>query len=147
MAQSPPAITIPDGFTLHSENTAHIILPSSDEAFLNPVQEFNRDLSVACIRVWSEELNKTKESRWHTAQERRAKKGLNGQPLKKRSKRELQMYVRCGSLSYFRVVEDGMVPDTVQTKDAGTPDNIAQDPLTPASGCTKDIPEINKEVG
>lgn len=68
---SPNAITVPDGFTLHTENTSHILLPSNNEAFLNPVQEFNRDLSVAAIRVWSEELNRAKEERWRQAREKR----------------------------------------------------------------------------
>jgi len=71
---SPKSITVPDGFTLHTENTSHILLPSNNEAFLNPVQEFNRDLSVAAIRVWSEDLNKTKEERWRQARERRLMK-------------------------------------------------------------------------
>jgi tRNA (guanine26-N2/guanine27-N2)-dimethyltransferase len=68
------SITVPDGFTLHTENTSHILLPSNNEAFLNPVQEFNRDLSVAAIRAWSEELNKAKEERWRQARERRQMK-------------------------------------------------------------------------
>jgi tRNA (guanine26-N2/guanine27-N2)-dimethyltransferase len=65
-------IEVPDGFRLHTENTSHILL-SSDEAFLNPVQEFNRDLSVACIRVWSEEMDSIKEMRWRKAQEKKTK--------------------------------------------------------------------------
>ena len=71
---SPSSITVPENFTLHTENTSHILLPSNNEAFLNPVQEFNRDLSVAAIRVWSEGLNKKKEERWRQARERRRKK-------------------------------------------------------------------------
>jgi tRNA (guanine26-N2/guanine27-N2)-dimethyltransferase len=66
-------IEIPPGFRLHTENTSHILL-SSDEAFLNPVQEFNRDLSVACIRVWSEELNSVKEGKWRKAQAKKIEK-------------------------------------------------------------------------
>ena len=73
-SQQQPAIEVPPGFTLHSENTTHILLPSDNGAFLNPVQEFNRDLSVACIRVWSEEWNRTKEVRWKAAQEKKAKR-------------------------------------------------------------------------
>ena len=65
-------IEVPVGFRLHTENTSHVLL-SSDEAFLNPVQEFNRDLSVACIRVWSEETDSKKEVRWRKAQEKKAK--------------------------------------------------------------------------
>ena len=66
-------IEVPPGFRLYTENTSHILL-SSDEAFLNPVQEFNRDLSVACIRVWSEELNRTKEEKWRKAQSKKGEK-------------------------------------------------------------------------
>jgi len=64
-------VQVPDGFKLHTENTSNILL-SANEAFLNPVQEFNRDLSVACIRVWSEETNRVKEERWRRSQERKA---------------------------------------------------------------------------
>lgn len=71
MASKISGIEIPDGFKLHTENTS--ILISSDEAFLNPVQEFNRDLSVACIRVWSEDINSAKEARWRKAQEKKVK--------------------------------------------------------------------------
>lgn len=76
------SIIIPDGFTLHTENNSHI-LRSSNEAFLNPVQEFNRDTSVACIRVWSEEVNKTKVAKWRWAQEKKVKKSKDG-AIKKR---------------------------------------------------------------
>jgi len=73
MASNVAGIEIPDGFRLHIENTSHILL-SSDEAFLNPVQEFNRDLSVACIRVWSEEMDSAKEARWRKSQEKKKAK-------------------------------------------------------------------------
>ena len=72
--QQQPTIEVPHGFTLHSENKTHILLPADNGAFLNPVQEFNRDLSVACIRVWSEEWNRTKEAKWRAVQEKKAKK-------------------------------------------------------------------------
>jgi tRNA (guanine26-N2/guanine27-N2)-dimethyltransferase len=78
------AVTIPDGYILHTENTSHILLPSTNEAFLNPIQEFNRDISVACITTWSEELDKAKEAKWH---ERRSKKPAGGSD-KKRLKSE-----------------------------------------------------------
>ena len=66
-----PPISVPEGFSLYTENNAHILISSKDEAFLNPVQEFNRDMSVACIRVWSEELNREKEETFKKAEERR----------------------------------------------------------------------------
>ncbi|KAG9318896.1 N2,N2-dimethylguanosine tRNA methyltransferase-domain-containing protein [Chiua virens] len=69
-----PPILVPEGFSLYTENNAHILISSKDEAFLNPVQEFNRDLSVACIRVWSEDLNREKEDKFKRAEERRAQR-------------------------------------------------------------------------
>ncbi|KAI0362202.1 N2,N2-dimethylguanosine tRNA methyltransferase [Trametes cingulata] len=75
---APAAFTVPEGFTLHKENTSAILLPSSNDAFLNPVQEFNRDLSVACIRTWGELVNAEKERKWRQAAERRAKKAAEG---------------------------------------------------------------------
>ncbi|KAI0647130.1 N2,N2-dimethylguanosine tRNA methyltransferase [Trametes meyenii] len=77
-ASAPEAFTVPEGFTLHKENTSAILLPSANDAFLNPVQEFNRDLSVACIRTWSELVNAEKERKWRQAAERRAKKEAEG---------------------------------------------------------------------
>ncbi|KAI0703622.1 N2,N2-dimethylguanosine tRNA methyltransferase [Cytidiella melzeri] len=68
-------VTVPDGFTLHSENTAHILLPNDNGAFLNPVQEFNRDLSVACITTWGDLMNQAKQKKRQVTQEKRAKKG------------------------------------------------------------------------
>lgn len=70
------ALSVPDGFTLHTENNTHILL-TSNEAFLNPIQEFNRDLSVACIRVWSELLDKEKETKWRQMKEKKALKAQN----------------------------------------------------------------------
>ena len=42
-------IGVPPGSTLHSENTTHILLPGRSGVFVNPVEEFNRDSSVACV--------------------------------------------------------------------------------------------------
>ena len=72
MTTVPPPKPVPDGFTLHTENTSHILLDAK-AAFLNPVQEFNRDLSVASITTFSQLLNEEKEAKWHTSREKKAK--------------------------------------------------------------------------
>ncbi|KAG6333651.1 hypothetical protein ID866_5438 [Astraeus odoratus] len=90
---STSGIVIPEGFTLHTENSSHILISSKEEAFLNPVQEFNRDLSVACIRVWSEETNREKQAKWKQAQERRARRETTAAEGAKKVK---------GECSYFR---------------------------------------------
>ena len=68
------AITVPEGFSLHTENTSHILLPNDNGAFLNPVQEFNRDMSVACIRTWGDRMNELKKKQWEENRERKARK-------------------------------------------------------------------------
>lgn len=80
-ATSTAAIEVPPGFKLHTENTSHILLPENNEAFLNPVQEFNRDLSVACIRTWAAERAKLQESKWLQHQEK--ERAGNGQSKKR----------------------------------------------------------------
>ncbi|TDL24799.1 N2,N2-dimethylguanosine tRNA methyltransferase [Rickenella mellea] len=95
-------ITIPEGFTLHTENSASILLPSKNEAFLNPVQEFNRDLSVACITVWTEESNRLREQKWLQKKERDAKA---------KAKKKL----KCESLSYRQNHEASDIPKSSET--------------------------------
>ena len=118
-------VTIPDGYTLHTENTSRILLPSTNEAFLNPIQEFNRDISVACITTWSEDLDKAKESKW---QERRSKK-LNtaGGSDKKRLKSE-----SAAALEYSPLIDDEndyLENETVPR--STTESNVEDDPRSP----------------
>jgi len=81
-ASSTAAIEVPPGFKLHTENTSHILLPDNNEAFLNPVQEFNRDLSVACIRTWAAERAKLQERK--CLQRQVQQRAGNGQSKKRR---------------------------------------------------------------
>jgi tRNA (guanine26-N2/guanine27-N2)-dimethyltransferase len=67
-------IKVPAGYKLHTENSAHLLLPDTNDAFLNPIQEFNRDLSVACIRVWAEERDKQKKAKWLQNRQRQLEK-------------------------------------------------------------------------
>ncbi|KAG0707709.1 tRNA methyltransferase [Suillus ampliporus] len=112
------SITVPEGFTLHTENTSHILISSKEEAFLNPVQEFNRDLSVACIRVWSEELNREKEAKWKQVMERRAKREAEGET--KTGQRKEQKKAKTESAEPRNGPEDdspGDVPTTGSTSE------------------------------
>lgn len=45
---------IPPKHSEHTESRTTILLPTDHSAFLNPPQQFNRDLSVAVIRAWNE---------------------------------------------------------------------------------------------
>lgn len=90
MSTTPASVTVPAGFTLHTENTSAVLLPAAgNDAFLNPVQEFNRDLSVACIRAWGARAGAEKERKWRAAAERRARRVEAGEgPRAKKVKSE-----------------------------------------------------------
>ncbi len=96
----PASFVVPEGYTLHKENTSAILLPASNDAFLNPVQEFNRDLSVACIRTWGETMNAEKEKKWRQSLERRAKKGEGHKAKKAKSESRA---CRDGRQSWMRI--------------------------------------------
>ncbi|KAJ9098486.1 hypothetical protein QFC19_006353 [Naganishia cerealis] len=65
MAQNPTGKPIPEGFQPHSERGATILMPASaPDAFINPIQEFNRDLSVACIKQWSLQRESELRAKW-----------------------------------------------------------------------------------
>ena len=69
---------IPDTHSEHSEGTTTILVPKDAGAFLNPVQEFNRDLSVAVIRAWNELRKEELEGRWTSRSASRKRKGTKG---------------------------------------------------------------------
>jgi tRNA (guanine26-N2/guanine27-N2)-dimethyltransferase len=46
-----------------TEGNATILFPKHNEVFYNPVQQFNRDMSIAAIRTWSEIYNNEKAER------------------------------------------------------------------------------------
>ncbi|CEQ41078.1 SPOSA6832_02748, partial [Sporobolomyces salmonicolor] len=75
--QEKDARPVPPGFIVHTEQSASILFasPSASSSeptsasgpapvFLNPVQEYNRDLSVVAIRTWSEIRQREKRKVW-----------------------------------------------------------------------------------
>ncbi|KAG9290032.1 hypothetical protein G9A89_010338 [Geosiphon pyriformis] len=50
-------------FNIVKEGKASILFPKTNEVFYNPVQEFNRDLSIAVIRTWSEIIFEEREGK------------------------------------------------------------------------------------
>lgn len=68
------------------EGSATIILPTKEAAFLNPVQEFNRDLSVAALRAWGQIRNEEKRQRYENGLAKRIEK-KRAQALRKRQAR------------------------------------------------------------
>lgn len=71
------------------ENSATIVMPSKEAAFLNPVQEFNRDLSTIAIISWSQIFDGEKRSRFDARQRKqKGKRAKTDEPEAKRAKTE-----------------------------------------------------------
>ncbi len=85
---------IPDTHREHSEATTTILVPKDAGAFLNPVQGFNRDLSVAVIRAWNELRKEELEGRW------RAKGNTRKRKEQKKTKQERDSEPSSSSTSY-----------------------------------------------
>lgn len=66
--------TVPAGFKAHTESSTTILVPESNTAFLNPVQQYNRDLSIAVIRAWNE-MRKEEALAKHQHKKERQEKG------------------------------------------------------------------------
>ena len=77
-SQPPYTVPLPGGIPAdhkpHTESRTTILLPSAG-AFLNPPQQFNRDLSVAVIRAWNEKRKEIAEAKSRVKAERLSKKG------------------------------------------------------------------------
>ncbi|KAG9027167.1 RNA methyltransferase tRNA(m5U54)methyltransferase [Tulasnella sp. JGI-2019a] len=100
-------VEVPTGFKLHTESSASILLPDTADTFLNPVQEFNRDLSIACIRVWSEDLNEKKRGKW-------LNKGQGRKGRKEREKRRAEEDIAPeGERSSKKMKEDSEAASTI----------------------------------
>lgn len=78
---------VPAGFVLHTESTTSILFASVEDptgkpqVFLNPVQQYNRDLSIVAIRTWSEQRQKERAAAWEASIRKRRAKG----PMKRRA--------------------------------------------------------------
>ncbi|KAG0168925.1 RNA methyltransferase tRNA(m5U54)methyltransferase [Apophysomyces sp. BC1034] len=71
-----------------TEGKATILFPKDNEVFYNPVQEFNRDMSIAAIRTWSEMFLQEKRDRI----EKKVKKA-DGDDGKKATEKNLSQHI------------------------------------------------------
>lgn len=79
----------PAGFKKVTEGKATILFPDTNEVFYNPIQEFNRDISIAAIRTWDEIYQEERSARLAEKKSRReanvAKRTAEGlEPLPER---------------------------------------------------------------
>ena len=60
MSSSSP-ITNTEEFNIVKEGKAQILFPKQETVFYNPIQQFNRDLSVICIKAWDNLYGRTRK--------------------------------------------------------------------------------------
>lgn len=51
-----------DDFAVVTEGKASILYPNENQVFYNPVQEYNRDVSILMLKLFIEDLRKTSSS-------------------------------------------------------------------------------------
>ena len=72
----------PTGYRIHIEGQAGILVPEESSThvpdkdkqqhvFVNPIQEFNRDVSIAVIRSWSGLFDEEKKQKWQKKQDKK----------------------------------------------------------------------------
>jgi len=62
---------VPPGLSPYTEQSTTILLPDDNTAFLNPIQQFNRDLSVAVISTWGKVWQEEAEKEYELKKERK----------------------------------------------------------------------------
>jgi tRNA (guanine26-N2/guanine27-N2)-dimethyltransferase len=72
---STPTFPVPPGHKAVKERNATILLPDSNTTFLNPIQEYNRDLSVAVIKRFMQDTTDASRTKFDSRRAKRSKKG------------------------------------------------------------------------
>ncbi|RCK66592.1 tRNA (guanine(26)-N(2))-dimethyltransferase, mitochondrial [Candida viswanathii] len=67
--------TVSSEFNTVTEGKATILTPKADEVFYNPIQQFNRDLSIMAIQAYDQLRHEAHEA---TSNRNKKKKKLNG---------------------------------------------------------------------
>lgn len=114
----PYTISLPGGIPAthrpHTENTTTILVPNANVAFLNPVQQYNRDMSVAVIRAWNEMRKEEAEARWKRKQER-----VEARPELKQKKQDRVRRKREAKMAGAAGTENGTVEEDGAESTAG----------------------------
>ncbi|KAL7009826.1 RNA methyltransferase tRNA(m5U54)methyltransferase [Cystobasidiomycetes sp. EMM_F5] len=121
----PPA---PAGYRVHVEGRAGILVPDGSSTsipdkdkhqnvFVNPIQEFNRDVSIAAIRAWSEMVDAVKREQWEQKQAARKSRPDSEHASSKPSKKRRLEQDPSGSVSTAESASQDSLADTVIADD------------------------------
>jgi hypothetical protein len=85
---------IPSGLTPYTEQTTTILLPDDNTAFLNPIQQFNRDLSACVIGTWGKDWQGEGKVKWEKEEGKRRR--TKERKAREREEREAGKKVTAG---------------------------------------------------
>ncbi|RKP07000.1 N2,N2-dimethylguanosine tRNA methyltransferase [Thamnocephalis sphaerospora] len=63
MSGAPAEVAVVGEYHPITEGKATILFPNTNEVFYNPVQQFNRDMSIAAIKTWGKEYLEQKQNK------------------------------------------------------------------------------------
>ncbi|KAK9695624.1 RNA methyltransferase tRNA(m5U54)methyltransferase [Basidiobolus ranarum] len=131
------------------EGQATILFPISNEVFYNPVQQFNRDMSIAAIRTWSEMFfeekqkmaEKKKNNQIH-ARDIDSQSNSNVEPIKEFTVLEALSATGLRSIRYAKeipdvkyIVANDLEPDAVTAIKRNLKfNNLGEDKVRPSLG-------------
>ncbi|SCV00253.1 LAME_0G08526g1_1 [Lachancea meyersii CBS 8951] len=83
---SPASKPSAEKFNVVTEGKGHILFPEKETVFYNPIQQFNRDLSVTCIKAWDNLYGQPKQeqARARKQNKKRTSEGRSQESSKKR---------------------------------------------------------------
>lgn len=109
---------VPEGYRPHSEGQASILVPISNTAFLNPIQEYNRDLSVCVINEWSRLKSEEMEGKWLESWEKKAEKiagGKGGKGKKRKGIAKVETEIKVEGEASTSVIASDAAPQPIPT--------------------------------
>lgn len=77
-------------FKIVQEGEAKILFPNEESVFYNPIQQFNRDLSVTCIKAWDEMYQEERMERRAKSENKKRTKSSDVANAKVQKKRKLE---------------------------------------------------------
>ena len=94
-----------DKFTIVTEGKAHILFPEKETVFYNPIQQFNRDLSVSCIKAWDNLYGQPKQERSKSKGKKRGMDESEESSKKRKLDDGSASHVKAANRPYIKILE------------------------------------------
>lgn len=118
------------------------VTPQAQNVFYNPIQQFNRDLSVLAIKAFGEDLCERRRAKWEKGRERLAAK----RDKRKEKKRKRPDDEQAGeAIKIQRLNGEGEISNTVTNGEQLEDDKLEVEPVEDASIAVKDATQHQED--